>query len=105
MSEVRYQIVLRRVEREQVTLDALAASAGLHPSLVECFVEFGLLEPEERTGPQMLFNVSCISRLRTIVRLRRDVGANLAGIAVILDMLDRIAALQRENEWLRNRNE
>jgi MerR family transcriptional regulator/heat shock protein HspR len=102
MSEVRYQLVLRRIEREQVTLDVLAASAGLHPSLVECFVEFGLIEPEERTGSQMLFNVSCIARLRTIVRLRRDVGANLAGIAVILDMLDRLAALRRENERLRS---
>lgn len=101
MSEARYHLVLRRIEREQVTLDALAASAGLHPSLVECFVEFGLLEPEERIGSQMLFNVSCIGRLRTIVRLRRDVGANLAGIAVILDMLDRLAALRRENERLR----
>ena len=57
MSEPRYQIVLRRVEREQVTLDQLAASAGLHPTLVECFVEFGLIEPDERAGRSMLFNV------------------------------------------------
>jgi len=34
-----------------------------------------------------------------------DVGANLPSIAVILDMLDRLAALQRENEWLRSQNE
>ena len=103
MSEARYQIVLRRVEREQITLDVLAASAGLHPSLVECFVEFGLIEPVERAGGQQLFNVGCITRLRMIVRLRRDVGVNLSGIAVILNMLDRLTALQRENAWLRNR--
>jgi hypothetical protein len=35
------------------------------------------------------------------MRLRRDLGANLPGVAVILDMLDRIAALQREIRWLR----
>lgn len=102
MAASRYQIVRRRVEREQITLDTLAASAGLHPALVEWFVDCGLLEPDERTGTRMLFNVACIARLRTIVRLRRDIGANVPGIAVILNMLDRLAALQRENAWLRN---
>ena len=37
-----------------------------------------------------------------IERLRRDVGINLSGIAAILDLLDRLTALQRENERLRN---
>ena len=102
MDKPRYQIVLRRVEREQVTLDTLAASAGLHPTLVEGFVECGLLEPDERTGTHMLFNVACIARLRMIERLRHDVGINLSGIGVILNMRDRLTALQRENAWLRN---
>jgi len=103
MSEPRYQMTLHSLEREQVTLDTLAASANVHPSTVECFVEFGLLEPVEMTGTQILFNADCIARLRAIVRLRRDLGANLAGIAVILDLRDRLTALQRENAWLRSR--
>ena len=45
MTKQRYQIVLCRQEHEQLTLEALAASAGLHPVLVERFVEFGLLDP------------------------------------------------------------
>jgi DNA-binding transcriptional MerR regulator len=101
MSEQRYQIVLRRVEREQITLDELAARAGLHPTLVECFIEFGLIEPDERAGAHMLFNVACLTRLRMIERLRHEVGINLSGIGVILNMLDRLTALQRENAWLR----
>jgi hypothetical protein len=40
MSETRSQIVLHRVERESVTLDALAAHRGLHPALIERFVEW-----------------------------------------------------------------
>ena len=102
MNEHRYQIVLRHVEREQVTLEELAASAGLHPTLVECFLEFGLIKPDERAGAQMLFNVACITRLRMIECLRRDVDINLSGIGVILNMLDCLTALQRENVWLRN---
>jgi hypothetical protein len=68
---------------------------------VECFVEFGLIEPVERVGAQRFFDSGCITRLRTIMRLRHDLGANLASVAVILDILDRLVALQRENTWLR----
>ena len=39
MSDLRYPIVLRRIEREQVTLATLAASVEVHPTLVEGFVE------------------------------------------------------------------
>lgn len=103
MTKQRYQIVLCRQEHEQLTLEALAASAGLHPALVERFVEFGLLEPVEWVGAQLLFDVAAVPRLRLIDRLRCDIGVNLAGIAVILDMLDRLRALQHETEWQRSR--
>jgi DNA-binding transcriptional MerR regulator len=98
MIERHYQIVLCRSEREQLTLEALATSAGLHPALVERFVEFGLLDPVERTGTELLFDVAAVPRLRMIQRLRCDIGINLAGVSVILDMLDRLRALKLENE-------
>src|SRR5437868_2041391 len=101
MTERHYQIVHCHHEREQLTLEALAASTGLHPALVERFVEFGLLDPVGRSGTQLLFELAAVPRLRMIERLRCDIGINLAGIAVILDLLDRLRALQREIEWQR----
>jgi DNA-binding transcriptional MerR regulator len=103
MSESRAYITLSRSEPEQLTLEGLAACAGVHPTLIKYFVEYGLLEPSARTGTQWLFDTACIARLRMIERLRRDLGANLAGIAVILDLLDRLTALQREVEQWRRR--
>jgi len=103
MSESRAYITLSRSEPEQLTLEGLAACAGVHPTLIQHFVEYGLLEPSARTGTQWLFDTACIARLRMIERLRRDLGANLAGIAVILDLLDRLTALQREVEQWRRR--
>ena len=100
---VRYQIVLSRTERQRLTLESLASGAGVHPVLVERFVEFGLLEPIEREGTRLLFDASDIPRLRMIGRLRETLGINLAGIAVILDLLDKVCALQRENEMRRSR--
>ena len=103
MTMRRYDIVLLRREPQELTLDALASCAGMHPTLVERFVEFGLIEPIEREGARLFFDPSAIPRLRTIGRLRESLGINLAGVAVIQDLLDRLCALQLENEALRRR--
>jgi chaperone modulatory protein CbpM len=92
---------IERIEREQMTLDGLAARTGLHPTLIELFVEYGLIEPAEREGAHMLFDVGCVARVRKIERLRRDLGANLASVAMILDLLDRMSRLEQEIERLR----
>ena len=104
MSESRAYITLHRSEPEQLTLEGLAACTGVHPALITYFVGYGLLKPSARTGTQWFFDTACIARLRMIERLRRDLGANLAGIAVILDLLDRLTSLQREVEQWRRRS-
>src|SRR5712691_1513767 len=104
MSELRAPITLGRIEREQLSLDALAACAGVHPARIEYFVEYGLIEPVARRGTQWLFDTACLARLRMIERLRHDLGANLPGIAVILDLLNRLTTLQREVEQWRQRS-
>ena len=104
MRERRYEIVLCRREREQLTLEMLAAAVEIHPGLVEQFVTYGLLEPIEWIGTMLLFDAAAVPRLQRIMRLRRDTGVNLAGIDMILDLLDRLSALDRENQWLRVRS-
>ena len=103
MALQRYDIVLCRREPQQLTLDMLAARVGMHPALVQQFVEFGLIEPVEWQGARSLFDASAVPRLRMIGRLRESLGINLAGVAVILDLRERFCALQRENETLRSR--
>lgn len=100
---LRYQIVLRRRETQELTLDALAAHTGMHPGLVQQFVDLGLIEPVGSDGMSLLFDASAVPRLRTIGRLRKGLGINVAGVAVILDLLDKLCALQREIEIQRSR--
>ena len=102
MNARKYEIVLRRDPRE-MTLDALASCTHIHPQIVEQFIEVGLIEPVERVGPAPLFDVSVVPRLRIIERLRCDLGINLAGIAVILDIVDRLRELESQNDVLRSR--
>ena len=103
MAVRRYEIVLCRQEEQEQTLDALAARAGMHPALVERFVECGLIEPMGREGATWVFDASAVARLRMIGRLREALSVNVAGSGVILNLLDRYCALQRENETLRIR--
>ena len=102
MTAQRYEIVLARREPHQLTLDTVAAHAGLHPTMVERFVELGLIEPVEWQGATLLFDASAVPRLRTIGRLE-SLGINVAGVAVIMDLLDRFCALQRAHESLHSR--
>ncbi len=103
MKERRYEIALRRDTHRFLSIDTAASCAGIHPSIVERFVECALIEPirsSESIG-ELLFDAAVVPRLKRIERLRHDLGINLAGVSVILDMLDRIEAVQRENQNLR----
>jgi DNA-binding transcriptional MerR regulator len=88
-------------EYSLLTLEQLSDSAELHPALVEKLIQHGLLEPAADQAPRLLFPISCIERLRRIIRLRRDLRVNLAGVAVILEMRQHIEELQKELERLR----
>jgi len=97
------EIVVRLSEQVVLDLEELASAAGLHPGLVEQFIDYGLLEPVTGAGPGALFPASGVARLRLIMRLRSDLGVNLAGIAVILDLRDRLLRLHEEMERLQER--
>ena len=105
MSPTRYQIVHYRYESRPasanlVTTEELASLARLHPEMLERLVEWGLVEPEQ-SKPELLFRETVVPRIWRIMRLRRDLGINWAGIGVVLDLLDRIDEMEREIGWLR----
>ncbi|HXH10649.1 MAG TPA: chaperone modulator CbpM [Alphaproteobacteria bacterium] len=103
MTNEGVDIVLDPRDPRRLTLAELAQVARLHPELVERFVECDLLTPVEQEGSQLLFDEAAILRVQVIQRLRQDLGVNLSGIAVILDLIERLRELQRELDWLRSR--
>jgi MerR family transcriptional regulator, heat shock protein HspR len=96
-------IVLSRKDPQLLTVEELADAAGLHPDLIHSFVDFDLLEPVRRDGRHLLFDMEAVLRVRAIQRLRRDLGVNLSGVAIILDLTKRLRLMQQELEWLRSR--
>jgi DNA-binding transcriptional MerR regulator len=99
-----YEIIIQENWRHLWDLEDLALAADVHSQLVEHFVEYGLLEPVERIGSKLFFEAEAIPRLKMIQRLRTDVGINLPGIAIILDLTGKVRELQQEVEWLKIKN-
>lgn len=90
----------RRAASSRLSIDELARAVSMSPGRIAKIVGVGLIEPYKETarGPSL-------ERLRRILRLRRDLGVNLAGAAVISDMRERIVTLQAELVRLRRRAE
>jgi DNA-binding transcriptional MerR regulator len=92
----QYELTRSDTAGERFTLESLASAADVHPALVEKFVAYGLVAPLRIEDGIRWFDVAAVKRLRTIGRLRRDLGINLPGIAVAFDLLARLEQLQRE---------
>lgn len=96
-----YDLVMRSISSENITLDLLATRAEMHPAVVERLIECGLIRPVPSVGATSLFEVSTILRLRSIKRLRGELGINLQGVAAVLDLVERLRNLEHENASLR----
>ena len=101
MTSTTYAIMIYRDEERLMSLDEVARAAGLHPELVERLLDHGIIEAAERVGESVYFDCSVVPRLFAVDRLRRDVGANVASAAIILDLVDRIRNLERDLARLR----
>jgi chaperone modulatory protein CbpM len=81
-------------EETEVTLVQLCRSCEVRGELIEAMVEQGILEPSARRGSHWCFPSSSLKRTRITLHLQRDLGVNLAGAALALDLLDRIEELK-----------
>ena len=81
---------------EPVTFDFVAECVGARRSLVVRLAERGLIETVDTPSQEPLLRRHAVIQLRRMQRLRRDLGVNFAGAAVILDLVSRIEQLNRE---------
>ena len=82
------------LEEEEITLADLTRTCRVRTEWVMELVDEGVIEPRPRTGPQWRFSATSIVRVEKARRLQSDLGVNLAGVALALQLLDRIDALE-----------
>jgi DNA-binding transcriptional MerR regulator len=88
------------VRRARLDLGAAAALSGLHPDLVERFVDLGLLPLTTDATGRVWFTPEAPEQIRRIVRLHADLALNYAAIALVLELLERIEALEGQHRIL-----
>jgi chaperone modulatory protein CbpM len=81
---------------EPLTLEVVAETVGAKRSVVMRLVERGLIDTVESDADEPRVPRRMVIQLRRMQRLRRDLGVNYAGAAVICDLVERIEQLNRE---------
>jgi chaperone modulatory protein CbpM len=78
----------------RLSLATFCRATGLHPELVGRLVRLGLIDASEDARGQPVFDVAEVRRAGRIARLRAGLSLNYAAVGLVLDLLDRIDALE-----------
>lgn len=82
-------------------ISAVAAKYNIHPQTLRLYEREGLLKPSRTEGNTRLYSEEDLERLETILSLTRDLGVNLAGVEIVLNMRRKMEQMQREvNEFV-----
>jgi MerR family transcriptional regulator, heat shock protein HspR len=79
-------------------ISAVAEQYQLHPQTLRLYEREGLLKPSRSDGNTRLYTQDDIERLEVILKLTRDLGVNLAGVEIILNMREKMSEMQRQIE-------
>ena len=79
-------------------ISAVAQKYNIHPQTLRLYEREGLLKPSRTEGNTRLYSEEDLEQLETILSLTRDLGVNLAGVEIILNMREKMDAMQREFE-------
>ena len=79
-------------------ISAVAEQYQLHPQTLRLYEREGLLKPSRSDGNTRLYTQDDLERLEVILKLTRELGVNLAGVEIILNMREKMSEMQRQIE-------
>jgi MerR family transcriptional regulator/heat shock protein HspR len=80
--------------RAAYMISAIAEQYNIHPQTLRLYEREGLLKPSRSEGNTRLYTDDDVERLEVILHLTRDLGVNLAGVEIILNMRQRMSEMQ-----------
>src|SRR6201995_1816583 len=87
---------MRAKSKAAYMISSVAEQYGLHPQTLRLYEREGLLKPSRSDGNTRLYTDQDLERLEVILKLTRDLGVNLAGVEIILNMRERMEEMQRQ---------
>jgi MerR family transcriptional regulator, heat shock protein HspR len=88
----------RRKAKAGYMISAVAELYKIHPQTLRLYERVGLLTPSRSEGNTRLYTDADLERLEVILNLTRELGVNLAGIEIILNMRDKMAEMHEQME-------
>ena len=79
-------------------ISSVAEQYSIHPQTLRLYEREGLLKPSRSEGNTRLYTDDDLERLEIILHLTRDLGVNLAGVEIILNMREKMAQMQAQSE-------
>jgi MerR family transcriptional regulator/heat shock protein HspR len=89
---------MAKVKRAAFMISAVAEQYQLHPQTLRMYEREGLLTPSRSEGNTRLYTQEDVERLEVILKLTRELGVNLAGVEIILNMREKMAEMQNQIE-------
>ncbi len=86
----------KRKSKGAYMISAVAEMYEIHPQTLRLYEREGLLQPSRTVGNTRLYTDEDLERLEFILNLARDLGVNIAGIAIILQMRERMEEMNRQ---------
>lgn len=86
----------KRKSKGAYMISAVAEMFEIHPQTLRLYEREGLLKPSRTEGNTRLYTDEDLERLEFILNLARDLGVNIAGIAIILQMRERMEEMNRQ---------
>ncbi|SFV54244.1 HspR, transcriptional repressor of DnaK operon [hydrothermal vent metagenome] len=83
-------------------ISVVATMLDIHPQTLRQYEREGLVEPSRTQGRMRLYSQRDIDRMKLILRLTRQMGVNLAGVDIVLQLKEQIDQMQNEIEQLRD---
>ena len=87
---------MRAKSKAAYMISSVAEQYGVHPQTLRLYEREGLLKPSRSDGNTRLYTDEDLERLEVILHLTRDLGVNLAGVEIILNMREKMAEMQRQ---------
>ena len=88
----------RKGKRKDLMISAVALRFDIHPQTLRLYEREGLISPKRSPGNTRLYDEASLLRLEIILNLTRELGVNLAGVEVILNMQEQLVQMQVEAE-------
>ncbi|MBI3697277.1 MAG: helix-turn-helix transcriptional regulator [Acidobacteria bacterium] len=88
----------RQRRRAAYMISVVSEQYGIHPQTLRLYEREGLLKPSRTEGNTRLYTDKDLERLEVILSLTRDLGVNLAGVEIILNMREKMEAMQKQME-------